>query len=295
MLARIDARPQRLRHIAQRPRQRADLVAAGGQARHHHFARAPLPHADRGARQPPQRLDDGPRQKQRQQDRQDGNRRQHQPQSEPLGAHGAGDVPCIGGDQQAVGIIGRHQTDAQHRCAVGGKAIGGYRSARRIERVAQLRPCRQPVLLWFGIVGRTVGQNRPVQQAVEPPRQLPVPSLDGGVAQCIGRRGQAETVGSQRAVRPISADAALCRLAKAAEHSGPIPRVSHIERNRQHFRIMGQAVEPGFDQPGAIAVEIEKPADQQHYDEDVHREYPRGQRRRPLPAPLLDRLDITHR
>ncbi len=67
----VDPLPQRLAHVADRAGEQADLVAPRGQARHLDLARPAEPDPVRGERQPAQRPDDGPRQEQRQQDRQD--------------------------------------------------------------------------------------------------------------------------------------------------------------------------------------------------------------------------------
>ena len=70
----VDAVAQRLAHVGDGAGEQTDLVAARGEARDVDFARAAEPDPVRGDRQPPQRPNDGPREEQRQQDR---NRDQH--------------------------------------------------------------------------------------------------------------------------------------------------------------------------------------------------------------------------
>src|SRR5690606_5339016 len=65
MLARVDTFAQRLRHVAERAGQRADLVAAARETRDDHFARAAETDPHRGAREAAQRADDRAGKKQR--------------------------------------------------------------------------------------------------------------------------------------------------------------------------------------------------------------------------------------
>ena len=67
----VDPLAQDLGHVVQRPGEQADLVAPGGQERHVDLAGAAEPDPVGGARQPAQRHGDGPRQEEREQDRDD--------------------------------------------------------------------------------------------------------------------------------------------------------------------------------------------------------------------------------
>ncbi len=247
MFARVDALAQRLRHVAQRACQRADLVAAARQAGDDHLARAAQPDANGGACQSAQRANDRARQKQRQQDRCDHDHRDDDREAEALGAHRARDVARVERHQHHLGCL---QIDdaggAEQRGAFGGIAESRLRFAAAQCRFG-LGPGGERVLGRFGKFGVARRADDPVDAAVHRARRIALPRLQIGIAKRIGRRPMIETVGQLAAIGSIEAQPRFGRAREFADQPRTLVHARHLDvEDGQIGRIVDERLQRGF-------------------------------------------------
>ena len=280
---RVDPAAQGNAHVGQGAGEQADLVPAFRQARHFDRTVAAQAHADRCADQGAQRLHDGPRQEQRQLDRNEQGHAQHDGQGSTRIADGLSQVAGVAGHQQQFARCADRRGRIDHRRIVA-RGPGQDSAFAGAGRFGQFGPGGNLVHAGFAIGiggGRIQDQSHRI---VDQPSAPFVPTLARRIDQREARFAEGKAVQHKLAALVIDAQPQVLALADLHEQASALCRASDGETRSGDFRFGAGQLEALLEQLLAIGIEIEQAARHQAQGDDVHCQDAHGQAGAALPA-----------
>ena len=258
-------------------RQHADLVAATLHARHLDLAVAAEANPDRGVAEPAQRIDDRPREVERERDRDEQRQRDDGQQRGASIAHGLGDVGGIAGGQQRGAVDPDRRGGGDHRRAVGSAAQLDL-GAALLAGDHDLGPGVGVLRLRLDVRLRGLRPDQEVDRAVEPAREVLAPRRRHRVLELERRLGEREAVGREVALGIVHAQPHALFLADLDQQRLlPLARRSGQRLGRDLGLDPGQ-LETLVEQLAAVGIEEEQAAGEDQQRDQVDRENAGGER-----------------
>src|SRR3546814_6672610 len=106
---------------------------------------------------------------------------------------------------------------------------------------------------------------------------MPLPRLGGRIAQFVTWRFHFKAIGDARPIRRIEANAIVRLTRKSGDQAVPVMPGRSVEADGEQLKFPPRPFQSRVNNPGAIAVQVEKPPGQKHQRENIDRQNPRSE------------------
>src|SRR3546814_8557496 len=106
---------------------------------------------------------------------------------------------------------------------------------------------------------------------------MPLPRLGGRIAQFVTWRFHFKAIGDARPIRRIEANAIVRLTRKSGDQAVPVMPGRSVEAAGEQLKFPPRPFQSRVNNPGAIAVQVEKPPRQKHQRENIDRQNPTRQ------------------